>query len=247
MPQMIIMRGMGEISLKAYSRIAILLLGGLGTRFGSSKPKQFLPMGGQPLCLYGAKALEGSPEVDYIVYVVPKGYERNFSLILEKAGHAKASSIIVGGPTRQESGHLAVSYLLERQASPDALVLLQDGDRPRLKERYIRENFAAALEQGASVTAIPSSDSVAISKVPSVIDGYIPRQEVYLLQTPQAFRLGLLAKAMEAAAKAKRDFSDDGSLVLALANVAPRIVLGDKANLKITTQEDQALFEEGER
>src|SRR5574344_1237836 len=104
---MIIMRGVNEISLKSYTRIAILLLGGLGTRFGSSKPKQFLPMGGQALCLYGAKALEKSPEVDYIVYVVPKGYERNFALILEKAGHEKPSSIIVGGNSRQESGHLA--------------------------------------------------------------------------------------------------------------------------------------------
>jgi|LAHS01.1.fsa_nt_gb 2-C-methyl-D-erythritol 4-phosphate cytidylyltransferase len=241
------MRGVNALSLKPYSRIAILLLGGLGTRFGSSKPKQFLPMGGQPLCLYGAKALENSPLVDYIVYVVPKGYERNFSLILEKAGHAKPSSIIVGGSSRQESGHIAVRYLLSHEVSPEALVLLQDGDRPRLKERYIEANFESAEKEGASVTAIPSSDSVAISKVPHLIDGYIPREEVYLLQTPQAFRIGLLSKAMEAALLAKRNFSDDGSLVLAMAGVAPAIVLGEKDNLKITTKEDQELFEEGER
>jgi 2-C-methyl-D-erythritol 4-phosphate cytidylyltransferase len=243
---MIIMRGVNEISLKSYTRIAILLLGGLGTRFGSSKPKQFLPMGGQALCLYGAKALEKSPEVDYIVYVVPKGYERNFALILEKAGHEKPSSIIVGGNSRQESGHLAVRYLLAHGVTPEALVLLQDGDRPRLKERYIQENFASAHKQGASVTAIPSSDSVAISKVPRFHRWLYPREEVYLLQTPQAFEIGLLSKAMELAEEAKRTFSDDGSLVLAMANVAPAIVLGDKGNLKITTKEDQELFEEGE-
>lgn len=241
------MKNVSQISLEHYSRIAILLLGGLGTRFGSNKPKQFLPMGGQPLCLYGAKALEKSPMVDYIVYVVPKGYERNFALILDKAGHAKPSSIIIGGATRQESGHLAIRFLKDNGAKEDAVVLLQDGDRPRLEERYLEENFANALKDGASVTAIPASDSVAISKVPSLIDGYIPRNEVYLLQTPQAFRLALIFEAMEQAEQAHRTFSDDGSLVLAMKGIAPKIVLGDKTNIKITTKEDQELFEELER
>jgi 2-C-methyl-D-erythritol 4-phosphate cytidylyltransferase len=237
---------MKETSWENYSRIAVLLLGGLGTRFGSAKPKQFLPMGGQPLCLYGAKALENSPKVDAIVYVVPEGYGKNFELILSRAGQKKPSEIIVGGSSRQESGHLAIRYLLSHGALPHSSVLIQDGDRPRLKERYIDEAFALTEKFGSAVTAIPASDSVAISKMEGTLDGYIPRQEVYLLQTPQAFTLSLLDEAMEIAAKSQRTFTDDGSLVLAMKGVNPHIVLGDKDNIKITTKADQAEFEEGE-
>jgi 2-C-methyl-D-erythritol 4-phosphate cytidylyltransferase len=240
------MKCMSENPLATSSHIAILLLGGLGTRFGSSKPKQFLPMGGQPLCLYGAKVLESSPVVDFIVYVVPDGYTKNFALILANAGHAKPSVIIVGGATRQESGHLAIQYLLAHGAKSDASVLLQDGDRPRLIERYLVENFANAEAYGASVTAIPATDSVAICKEKGILDGYIPRQEVYLLQTPQAFKIALLAEAMELAEKSGRSYTDDGSLVLAMKGVNPHLVLGDKRNIKITTKKDQDDFEEGQ-
>jgi 2-C-methyl-D-erythritol 4-phosphate cytidylyltransferase len=238
---------MNELPLKKYHHIAILLLGGTGTRFGSSKPKQFLPMGGQALCLYGAKALEKSPIVDLIVYVIPAGYEANFRLLLSRAGNQKDALIITGGDTRQASGHLAVNYLVEHGADEKALVLLQDGDRPRLKESYIEDNFKNAEAFGASVTAIPVSDSVAISKWDGILDGYIPREEVYLLQTPQAFQLSLLHEAMEIAAKSQRIYTDEGSLVLQCKGVNPHIVKGDKNNIKITTKEDQASFEEGER
>jgi 2-C-methyl-D-erythritol 4-phosphate cytidylyltransferase len=238
---------MSENLLDRYSHIAILLLGGLGTRFGSAKPKQFLPMGGQALCLYGAKALEKSPTVDFIIYVVPEGYQSNFKMLLDKAGNAKPSLIISGGSTRQESARIATNYCRSHGAKDEAVLLLQDGDRPRLLERYIKENFALAETFGASVTAIPSSDSVAISKWTGILDGYIPRQEVYLLQTPQAFRLSLLASAFEIAAKTPRIYTDEGSLVLECKGVNPHIVLGDKNNIKITTKEDQAAFEEGEK
>jgi 2-C-methyl-D-erythritol 4-phosphate cytidylyltransferase len=238
---------MDQEDFSFYHHIAILLLGGAGTRFGSSKPKQFLPMAGQPLCLYGARALEESPSVDFIVYVIPKGYERNFALLLGSVGHKKPSVTISGGISRQESGHVAIAYLQAQGVNKDAIVLLQDGDRPRLKQRYLQENFKAAEKYGASVTAIKANDSVAISKVDHLLDGYIPRNEVYLLQTPQAFRFELIASAMEMAAEAQKQYTDDGSLLLAMKGVNPYIVEGDKNNIKITTPEDQEEFEEGEK
>jgi 2-C-methyl-D-erythritol 4-phosphate cytidylyltransferase len=236
---------MPDFDYASFSHIAVLLLGGMGTRFGSSKPKQFLPMGGKALCLYGAEALENSPSVDFIVYVIPAGYERNFNLLLSRAGHKKPSIVITGGLTRQESGRLAVEFLHEKGGNGKALVLLQDGDRPRLLERYLEENFAKAERYGAAVTAIPSSDSVAICKIEGTLDGYLPRKEVWLLQTPQAFRLSLLCEAQESAKKNQRHYSDDASLVLTEKGVQPHIVIGSVDNLKITTPEDQRAFERG--
>lgn len=237
---------MESLDYSAFRHIAILLLGGSGTRFGASKPKQFLPMAGKALCLYGAEALEASAAVDAIVYVVPKGYEPNFEYLLSRAGKKKPAAIIVGGASRSDSGKVAVSYLLAHGAKEDASVLLQDGDRPRLLERYLEENFAFADRFGSSVTAIPCTDSVAISKFPGTLDGYIPREEVWLLQTPQAFRLGLLSKAQSLLKEGERPYTDDASLVLSKCGVAPHIVLGERDNLKITTPADQKTFEKGQ-
>lgn len=235
--------GFMEKETKDYKHVAVLLLGGLGTRFNESKPKQFLPMGGKPLCLYGAEALENSPSVDFILYVIPDGYMRNFALLLSKAGHKKPSETIIGGKSRQESSKIAVKYLLSNGFDPSLSVLLQDGDRPNLKERYIQENFENADEYLSSVTAIKATDSVAISKEAGLLDGYIPRNEVYLLQTPQAFRLSLLDEAEDLADKDGSSYSDEGSLVLYKKGVQPRIVIGERANLKITAPEDKNLFE----
>lgn len=221
-------------------------MGGMGSRFHSTKPKQFIPMAGKALCLYGAEKLERSPSVDAIVYVIPAGYERNFALLLAEAGHQKPSISIVGGKTRQESGALAIRYLRQQGVAKDALVLLQDGDRPRLQERYLQENFLNAEKYGSSVTAIPCTDSVAISKIDGVIDGYIPRSEVWLLQTPQAFRFEFIDEAFQMSENDGHPYTDDASLVLAKKGIQPHLVLGDKNNIKITTPEDQRLFEKGE-
>jgi 2-C-methyl-D-erythritol 4-phosphate cytidylyltransferase len=232
-----------DTSLASFQRIGILLLGGLGTRFGASKPKQFLPMAGKALCLYGAEVFERSSALDYLVYVIPQGYEANFKILLQEAGHLKPSSIIVGGSSRQASSQIALFYLEEHGLAKDALVLIQDGDRPNLLERYLVENMALAKSYGSSVTAIPSSDSVAISKWEGVLDGYIPRNEVYLLQTPQAFRFGLILEASHQAGAAVKNYTDDASLLLAYKGIQPHIVLGEKNNLKITTPSDQRDFE----
>lgn len=224
-------------------QVAVLLLGGKGERFSSTTPKQFITMGQTPLFIYAAKALEASKKITKIVYVYPDGYLDLTKNLLAQYGLSKKPCLFVlGGDSRQESCFLGLSKLKKDGLSDDSLVIVLDGDRPNLTQKYIDDNLANALEFGASVTAIKSSDSVAISKVPALIDGYIPRNEVYLLQTPQAFRFSLLFEAEEEAKKTGKKYTDEGSLVLALRKVAPRIVEGDKANIKITVPEDLNFF-----
>jgi 2-C-methyl-D-erythritol 4-phosphate cytidylyltransferase len=229
-----------------YRRFALLLMGGSGLRFGEKTPKQFLPMAGQPLFAYAAKALEKSPLVDFIVYVVPEGYTQKTEDLLAKFA-TKPNAVIMGGASRQESCHLGLAYLAQRGASDESLVLVQDGDRPHLQERYIAENYALADRYGLAVTAHEATDSVAISKEPGTLDGYIPRQEVYLLATPQTAHLGVLLSALAKAQAEQRTFTDEGSLLLAYAHLVPHLVLSAGDNLKITTPEDRQLFEKEEK
>lgn len=227
---------------------AVLLLGGQGERFSTKAPKQFIDMGGKPLFLYAAKALEASPSIDLIVYVCPSGYlDLAKNLLVEKKLSSKESFFIEGGKSRQESCLLALKFLKGKGFDGDSVVLVADGDRPNLLERYLEENTVNAKEHQASVTATPSSDSVAISKLPSLVDGYIPRDEVYLIATPQAFNFSLLFEAELEAEKDGKKYTDEGSLVLSIKKVAPRIVEGERNNIKITVPGDLALFLGGQK
>jgi 2-C-methyl-D-erythritol 4-phosphate cytidylyltransferase len=229
--------------LFSYPQIAILLMAGMGERFGAPYPKQFVEMAGKPLFVYSAQALNDAPEIPFILYVIPKGYEKQAEDEIKKAGLAKKHALIEGGLTRGDSSHLGVKYLASHGANPEAIILIQDAARPNLTPRLIQENLEAARKSGASVTALESSDSVAIVKEPGLVDGYIPRDEVFLLQTPQAFRLSVLLDAFGNAKDDIRLYTDEGSLVLAKAGIQPAIVRGDKDNFKITEPDDKVRFE----
>lgn len=217
------------------ARIAILLLGGSSARYGGDTPKQLIPVNGKPLFLYALEALEKTEEVDSIFLVVKDGIEETVRKCVE--GRSKIKAILLGGKTREASvkkGLDCISSLYE----DDALVLIQDADRPHLSEKMIAENYAKAACSGAAVTAIPCSDSLFLSKDGSAVSAYLNRQEAYLAQTPQTFRLGLLKKAHEK----EGGFTDDASEVSALG-CKVSIVEGDPSNYKINTKEDMLRFQ----
>lgn len=222
---------------------SVFLIGGSGFRFDKSTPKQYLVMKGMPLFIHAATALEESKEVGEIVFVCQKGDTGKVADLVKEASLANKKHIFVeGGNSRQESCLLGLEELDKEGYPADNPVLVVDGDRPNLLPRYIEENINNARRMGASVTAIPSSDSVAITKIKGYLDGYIPREEVMLLQTPQCFRFGILLEAEKLAKEKHLLFTDEGSLVLSLKHVAPAIVLGSKRNLKITTKDDAEAY-----
>ena len=225
-----------------YRNIAVLLLGGLGTRYDQREPKQFALFHGYPLFAYSAKALHDSPKIELVIFVVPEGYLERTEEVLRDIHFQNPYRLVIGGKTRQESSFRAIRYLVENKANLDAVVLIHDGARPNLTEELIEGNLAAVESTGAVVTAYQSHDSVAVSKDGVSVSAYASREEVYLLQTPQTFRLRVIYAAHERALSLDKEFTDDGSLVLETLSVHPLIVKGNRMNFKITTHADDALF-----
>lgn len=223
--------------------IAILLLAGKGERFHSSLPKQFIPMKGKPLFTHAGKTLNDSPLISSIVYVVPAGYIKRAEEILIAQSLAKKHFVIEGGETRQDSAYLALSFLKEKGISEDSLVLVQDGDRPNLKESYIDSLVSETSKNGASVLAIPATDSLALVQNASSIDSYLDRSRIIALQTPQCFRFSLLFEAEKEAKRKRKTYTDEGSLLLGEKGIASTFVEGDKSNFKITEPFDLAVFQ----
>lgn len=233
---------MNKSSFELIKTTAILLLGGSGFRTGRKTPKQFVKISGKSLYLKPAETFAKINEIEHIVFVVPKGYEN--AVEKELLSFSKPHSVVIGGITRQESLFNALKYLKENGAKDESIVMVHDAARVYVSEKIIAENFKGALKSGAAVTAIGATDSIAVTKSESLIDGYLPREEIRLIQTPQSFRFSLLYKADEKAKEEKRNFTDEGSMVLAELGINSLISEGSLDNKKITTEEDLEELEE---
>ena len=225
---------------KAHKRIAAVLLGGDGVRFDPQTPKQFFLFLDKPLFLYPVLTLEKSPLIDEILIVTKAGTENKVRSYLKEYSISKAIGVIEGGETRQKSSLKALEFLKDNGAKEEDIVLIQDGDRPNLTLELVKESVLEAERTGASVVAIPSTDSVFLSKSEKKeVDSYLDRSLVYKVQTPQTFRFGLIYKAARDSGEKKA--TDDASLAKEMGfDVA--IVPGSEDNFKINTKEDGKRF-----
>jgi len=118
-------------------------------------------------------------------------------------------------------------------------VLIHDGVRPFVPLDLLQRAASAADQFGAAVVAVPVKDTVKFVK-DGIVTATPPREELWLAQTPQAFRYGLIRAAHEAAAAAGFLGTDDASL-LERQGWPLHVVMGDYRNIKITTPEDMIL------
>lgn len=225
--------------------IAAVLAGGTGARMGAALPKQLLEVAGKPILRHTLEAFEASPSVDHVVLVMAEGHHDAAWSIAKAANVTKLSAVIGGGATRADSSVAAIRWVQSRpECGPDSLLLLHDAARMLVTGRIIAD-VVAALETDQAVTAaIASSDTVV-----EVEDGRIAavpdRSRLARVQTPQGFRLGLIAEAhAEAALDPGFTPTDDCSVVLRYRpDVRVRIVAGAERNLKVTEPADLILAE----
>jgi 2-C-methyl-D-erythritol 4-phosphate cytidylyltransferase len=214
---------------------AIIVGGGIGKRFRGEIPKQFLPLDKRPIIVHTVEAFQHSSSIDAIVVVVPAGWEQRCSEELKPYGLTKVQGIIAGGETRQLSCHKALCFL---KPDPPDIVVIHDAVRPLVSPELI----AIAVREGAEgmtfglrpVETIVQGRGGEIAKV-------LPREELYQIQTPQAFPFSTLwdahCQALEAGIT---DASDDAGLVFT-SGKRVKILQGDPRNIKITGPVDLAL------
>jgi 2-C-methyl-D-erythritol 4-phosphate cytidylyltransferase len=220
--------------------VAVVLGGGVGTRFGAVRPKQLLALGGKTLVEHCVAAFAAAPAVDEILLVMPAAYHAE----AKKLVGDQVSAIIEGGVTRSDSVRNALAHLGERYQPRETGVLIHDAARPLVSQPIIAACAAALAEHEAIGTAVPTSDTILV-----VGDGTIshipPRETLYRAQTPQCFRLDVIARA-HALAAADPDFAptDDCGVVLRyLPDIPVHVVPGSESNIKVTYPSDLAVAE----
>jgi 2-C-methyl-D-erythritol 4-phosphate cytidylyltransferase len=212
--------------------IAVVPAAGSGSRLGSRRPKQFLRLEGLPLLVQTLRVLTAAREIDGIVVAVPPAEVSATRRLLVRHGIPRFLAVIAGGTERQETVWLAL------QAVPDEpeLLVVHDAVRPFITPGLVRAVLAEARRHGAATCGLPVSETLKRVR-DGVVAATLEREGVWLVQTPQAFRRGLLWEAHE---KARRDGfwgTDDAVLVERLGHPV-RMVPGLPENMKITTRED---------
>lgn len=224
---------------------AVVLAGGTGQRIGLSIPKQLIKIAGKPVIQHTLEAFENAEEIDDILILMAAGHIDEVKDIVEKAGFTKVTAVVPGGATRSESTKIAVSHLEARaDSSPDHRLIFHDAVRPLISQRVIAETVAALDRYDAVDVAIPSSDTVIVTRTHGEDGEFITdvpdRGRLRRGQTPQAFKLATIRAAYDAADKDPNfQATDDCSVVLKyLPSVPIHVVAGDEWNLKVTQPVD---------
>ena len=220
--------------------IALIPAAGMGKRMQAGINKQYLQIGGMPIVARTISLFEEAPFVDDI-YVITPEKEIPFcrAEVVERFGFTKVRGIVAGGAERQ---HSVLNGLRAIDGSgEDDVILIHDGVRPFITRHILEHAVATARDFDGALVAVPAKDTVKV-----VTDGIVretpPRETIWLAQTPQAFRYGVIRAAHEMADAEGFLGTDDASLVERLGREV-RIVLGDYRNIKITTPEDLVLAE----
>jgi 2-C-methyl-D-erythritol 4-phosphate cytidylyltransferase len=207
---------------------AIILGGGLGKRFMGELPKQFLPLAERPIIVHTVEAFQRSLAVDAIVVVVPEGWRKRCKEELKPYAFDKIRGVIAGGETRQLSCWQALHFLTP---DPPHLVVIHDAVRPLVSQEMID----AAVREGTEgmTFGLQAVDTIVECRDGEVMR-VLPREELYQIQTPQAFPFQTLWDAhCQAFDAGITDASDDAGLVLR-AGKRVKVLLGDQRNIKIT-------------
>jgi 2-C-methyl-D-erythritol 4-phosphate cytidylyltransferase/2-C-methyl-D-erythritol 2,4-cyclodiphosphate synthase len=214
---------------------AIIAAAGAGRRLGGHVPKQFLDIDGRSLVERSVAAFDAHPAVHDLIVVVPRGFVEDGGVPLPRP--RKPLQVVEGGDRRQDS----VANAVARVPETTEVVLVHDAARPFVSPAVISRTIEAAAAHGAAIAAVPAVDTVKRVRHTSggrVIEETIPRESVYLAQTPQAFRRDVIRQVVDLA-RGGAEATDEAALA-ERAGLPVHVVEGDRDNVKITTTEDLA-------
>ncbi|MDR2198836.1 MAG: 2-C-methyl-D-erythritol 4-phosphate cytidylyltransferase [Deltaproteobacteria bacterium] len=214
---------------------AVVAAAGRGLRFGRGEAlfKQLEPLGGTPVLLRAVAPFLSSSLISQVAVAVPPGHMELFALHLRPLDPSGERLLVVeGGASRGESVERAFRVLRKDLS----FILVHDAARPLVRESLIERVLTRAFATGAAVPALRLSDTLKEEDADTgAVLRTLPREGLWLAQTPQAFKREILAEAL--AGPALKSATDEASLAEALSHPVS-LVEGDGRNIKITHGED---------
>jgi 2-C-methyl-D-erythritol 4-phosphate cytidylyltransferase/2-C-methyl-D-erythritol 2,4-cyclodiphosphate synthase len=216
--------------LPAPDRVAaVVVAAGRGERLGAPD-KVVLPLAGRPMLAWSLHALEQAETIGPVVVVAGSHTLAAVGRLVHDEGIAKVQAIVAGGARRQDS----VAAGLEALPEGVEIVVIHDGARPLTEPELFDRCAAEAAERGAAIAATPVSDTLK-QVTEGTIKATVDRAGLWAAQTPQAFRLESLRRAMTVGSR--ETVTDEASLC-EISGLPVTVVPSSLANMKVTRAED---------
>ena len=219
-------------------KYVIVMAAGSGTRMGSDLPKQFIELGGKAILQMTMETfLRACPDIS-VITVLPEDHMSYWKTYCLERNFTCPQVLVKGGITRFHSVKNALEKVPE-----GAVVAVHDGVRPLVSEELVRSMFEKAESEQALIPVVPCVDTMKVlekkgDSLFTVLGASVDRSMLYGAQTPQIFHSEILKEAYSQAYDTS--FTDDASVVEKYGK-SLSYVIGERLNLKITTQDDLLL------
>lgn len=215
---------------------AVVLAAGAGQRMAAPTNKVFLLVGGRAILARTLDVLQHAEIVDGIVLVTTEADRATCGALVAAQGYDKVRHVVTGGPTRHASEWSGLRALEQDiESGKIGIVLIHDAVRPFISTDELSVLVEEARTTGAAIPAMPAGDRIVIVDAAGAAHG--AGDDLWIAQTPQAFRASLVLEAHRRAAADGFVGADTSAVVEHLGHPVS-IVPGRAENIKITTVDD---------
>ncbi len=216
---------------------ALVPAAGSGSRLGAGLAKQYVAIQGRPMLSHTLAALAGVPRLALVLVALAPGDESFGQHVALLPSSVPFVTVQCGGATRATTVAAGLAELARLGARADDWVLVHDAARCLLRAEWVDALIDACCDdEVGGLLAVPVADTLK-REAHGRASGTLSRTGVWQAQTPQMFRLAMLADAL---ARAGDSATDEASAIEAIG-LAPRLVPGSSENLKVTQPGDLAL------
>ena len=222
--------------------IALIIAGGVGARMGQDIPKQFINVYDKPVIVYTMEAFQKHPEIDGIEVVCLEGWHDVVKAYAKQFGIAKLENVVAGGKNGQDSIRNGLYDISDRHSDGDIVVLIHDAIRPMVSRDIISDNIRVCRKNGNAITVVPCTAAM-LKTIDSISsEEQVPRDNLKITQTPQAFYLNDIIGAHKEALR--KGITNSVASCTMYIELGRKLYMskGSEKNLKLTTSEDIEIF-----
>lgn len=215
----------------------VVLAGGVGSRMGGDKPKQYLNIKGKPIIIYTIEKFFTCPDFEKVIVLCPAQWVEHTKDLIKKHIAPAQDKVVVceGGDARNETIMNAISYIEKNGVlDDDTIIVTHDSVRPFVTHRIIQENIEACRKYDACDTVIPATDTIVESENGKTITQIPNRSFMYQGQTPQSFKAKKLKELYNSLSDSEKEILTDAAKIFVLKGEDVALVEGETFNIKIT-------------
>lgn len=219
--------------------IVLLMMGGSGTRFGSSIPKQFIKINDIPIFVYLLNAYDKIDEIDHIVIVSNNRY---IDLVKDWVNILKINKVISicsGGENRNASIMNGLEEV--KKIDNNANVLIHDATHPYVDKGGVIKVIEAINDCGAATLVQGNYDTV-YKIEDEIIEEVLDRKKIVSGASPEGFKFDLIYNIYKNSTKDELDKMTSAGAVAINNGIKMKTIETDLLNLKITFKRDLELY-----